>query len=154
MKALWRISGHNDLEGLGGERADGRWHRAARGKRIVYLSEHPALALIETLVNLKGDPGLFPDTYQLLKVLATEDVSTSVWSLESLADTWRDDVSQTQSVGDSWLADGSSALLAVPSIPSPESMNYLFNPLHPEANQMRIDWCKRVAYDKCLFRIS
>ncbi len=41
---LWRISNHDDLVGLGGEKADGRWHSAARGKRIVYLSEHPALA--------------------------------------------------------------------------------------------------------------
>ena len=39
MNVLWRISARRDLEGLGGEKADGRWHTAARGKRIVYLAE-------------------------------------------------------------------------------------------------------------------
>jgi len=34
---------------LGAEKSDGRWHAAARGKRIVRLSEHPAAALIEML---------------------------------------------------------------------------------------------------------
>jgi hypothetical protein len=65
-RVLWRISSHGDLTGLGGEKTDGSWHTAARGKRLVYLSEHPALALIEALANLQGDPKLFPDTYQLL----------------------------------------------------------------------------------------
>ena len=73
---LWRISRHDDLDGLGGERADGRWHTAAKGKRIVYLSEHPALALIEVLANLKGNPRLFPDAYRLMKI----SVHPKVWS--------------------------------------------------------------------------
>ncbi|MEA2543931.1 MAG: hypothetical protein QOH35_5297, partial [Acidobacteriaceae bacterium] len=47
MRLLWRISNHCDLQGMGGEKTDGRWHTAKRGKRIVYLSDYPALALIE-----------------------------------------------------------------------------------------------------------
>jgi RES domain-containing protein len=76
MRSLWRISNDCDLEGLGGERADGRWHTAARDKSIVYFSENPALALIEVLANLKGNPKLFPDAYQLMKVKAADIVST------------------------------------------------------------------------------
>ena len=60
---LWRISNCCDLEGIGGEKADGRWHTAARGKRILYLSEHPAIALIEVLANLHTNPNLIPETY-------------------------------------------------------------------------------------------
>ena len=65
---LWRISNHSNLEGLGAERSDGRWHTAAPGKRIVYLAEHPAVAFIENLANLNGDPSFFPEHFQLLKI--------------------------------------------------------------------------------------
>jgi RES domain-containing protein len=133
MRLLWRISNHCDLQGMGGEKSDGRWHTAERGKRVVYLSDYPALALIEVLVNLKGNPKLFPDSYQLMKITAADRVTTGALEPKSLLSNWRDDINQTKSIGDSWLAGGSSALLAVPSVPSPESVNYLFNPLHRDA---------------------
>jgi len=146
---LWRISNHNDLSGLGGERADGRWHTAARGKRIVYLSEHPAVALVETLVNLRGNAALFPEKFQLLRLRVSDPVDVqelgAVKRLESLG--------ETQSVGDKWLASGRSAILRVPSVPSPESWNYLLNPLHPQAIGVAIEWARSIAYDRRLFRI-
>ncbi len=142
---LWRISNRCDLEGLGGERADGRWHTAARGKRIVYLSEHPAVSLIEVLANLNGDPKLFPDRYQLMKVAVPDAVL--------IAETPENALPETQSTGNAWLAGRSSALVAVPSLPAPESTNYLLNPLHPDARQLTIDWCKWLTYDKRLFHL-
>jgi RES domain-containing protein len=153
LKPLWRISRHNDLAGLGGEKTDGRWHTAARGRRIVYLSEHPALALIEVLANLKGNPNLFPDAYQLMKVTVKEDVSEELLGLEELNGEWRDDLAATRSVGDAWLLVGRSALLAVPSAPSPESLNYLFNPLHSDASGLTVEWCRWIEYDKRLFHL-
>jgi RES domain-containing protein len=152
-RVLWRISNHGDLGGLGGEKADGRWHTAARGKRIVYLSEHPALALIEALANLKGDPKLFPDTYQLIRISVADSVSREVLLSETLSDQWREDILETRVAGDSWLVRGRSALLAVPSVPSPESLNYLFNPDQSEAKGLAIEWHKRIAWDQRLFRI-
>jgi RES domain-containing protein len=150
---LWRISNHKDLEGLGGEKTDDRWHTAARGKRIVYLSEHPALALIEVLANLKGNPKLFPDTYQLMKVSTADTVSEVVLASNSLAANWRENTSETRSAGDVWLAGRISAMLAVPSVPSPESINYLLNPLHPDAKGLTIEWCKWIEYDERLFHL-
>lgn len=152
MITLWRISKHNDLAGLGAEKTDGRWHTLARGKRIVYLSEHPALALIEVLANLKGNPKFFPDTYQLMKVNAPQGITvdTLVPNLES---NWRENDKETRAAGDAWLAGGSSALLAVPSAPSPDSLNYLLNPLHPDAKNLKIEWCKTIQYDKRLFHL-
>jgi hypothetical protein len=61
MRLPWRISNHCGLRGMGGEKSDGWWHTAERGKRIVYLSDYLAVALIEVLVNLKENPKLFPD---------------------------------------------------------------------------------------------
>jgi RES domain-containing protein len=148
---LWRISNRCDLEGIGGERADGRWHTAARGKRIVYLSEHPALALIEILANLKGDPKFFPDAYQLLKAAVPDSVSQRAADLPL---DWRTNQAQTQSTGDAWLSANGSALLRVPSLPTPESTNYLLNPLHSDARFVGVEWCKWITYDKRLFHLS
>src|ERR1700753_139633 len=52
---------------------------------------------------------------------------------------------------DFWLPGAESALLAVPSVPSPESVNYPFNPLHLDAQGEKScdgnpeDWHKRVS---------
>ena len=54
---------------------------------------------------------------------------------------------------DSWLSGAESALLAVPSVPPPESVNYLFNSLHPGAQGVEIEWCKRIKYDSELFHM-
>jgi RES domain-containing protein len=147
---LWRISNRCDLEGIGGERADGRWHTAARGKRIVYLSEHPALALVEVLANLKGNPTFFPDAYQLLKAVVPDSVSRTAVDLPP---DWRTSQAQTQSAGDAWLSAKNSALLSVPSLPAPESTNYLLNALHPDARIVEVEWCKWITYDKRLFHL-
>ena len=149
--ALWRISNHADLEGLGGERADGRWHSAARGKRIVYLSEHPALALVEVMANMRGNPRLFPDRYQLMRVLVPDHLS--IPPVSTVAGNWREDLRQTRTIGDAWLEGRESALLAVPSAVAPESMNYLLNPRHADAEKVVVEWSRWVDYDKRLFHL-
>ena len=154
MTVLWRISNHCDLIGLGGERTNGRWHTSARGKRIIYLSEHPALALIEALANLKGDPALFPGTFQLMKVVGADSIQSETVDSRSLPKQWREDERRTRSIGDSWLKQSDSALLRVPSAPLPESSNFLLNPLHRDAATLNIEWCAWIDYDKRLFHVS
>jgi RES domain-containing protein len=154
---LWRISWYSSLEGLGGEFTDGRWHTAAVGKRIVYLAEHPALAILEALVNLAGRTQDLPDTYQLLEI----EVAGAVWSKRKLlADTnariFDKDLrfDESQVIGDRWLQKNSSALAVVPSAPSPFSWNILLNPLHPDAHSVRIASSYSLAYDDRLFKIA
>jgi RES domain-containing protein len=150
---LWRVSNHLELNGLGGERLEGRWHTVAAGKRIVYLSEHPAVALIETLVNLGSDPAYLPTHFQLLRIVADGAISGEL-SPAQVSAVDGEDFETTQATGDKWLAEGSSALLRVPSIPSPESWNYLLNPVHPDATKVKVEWAKRIAYDRRLFRLT
>jgi RES domain-containing protein len=154
---LWRISWYSSLEGLGGEFTDGRWHTAAVGKRIVYLAEHPALAILEALVNLAGRTQDLPDTYRLLEI----EVGSAVWSNRKfLADKKarifdKDPTSdESQIIGDSWLQKKPSALAVVPSAPSAFSWNILLNPLHPDAHLVRIANSYSLAYDERLFKIS
>jgi RES domain-containing protein len=151
---LWRISNFASLSGIGAEFAGGRWHTPAPGKRIVYLSEHPAVALIEDLVNLRGNPRFFQRHFQLLKVAVSDAVPATELTPSQLGRIDPDDPASTRTIGDAWLAARTSALLRVPSIPSPESWNYLLNPLHPDASTLTVEWARHIAYDKRLFRLS
>jgi len=151
---LWRISIFADLEGLGGERGSGRWHTQAPGKRIVHFAEHPALALVEVLVNLRYRENEAPRSYQLLKISVSSEVSTEQVEESSLPSDWRDNTLLTRKLGDDWLARQNAVLLAVPSAPAPESFNYLFNPNHPEARRFEIAWNRWLRWDKRFFRLS
>jgi len=151
---LWRISNHLDLTGLGGERGNARWHTKSPGKRIVYLADHPALALVETLVNLRGTKDRLPERFQLLRIETRAGTPVEEIREDALSEGWHEDPTETQALGDEWLARRSSALISVPSAPSPESMNYLLNPLHPDAAGCEVVWSRWVRYDKRLFRLS
>jgi len=158
VKTLWRISNHCDLEGLGGEKSDGRWHTAARGKRIVYLSESPAGALLESLANLKGNPALFPEKYQLFEINVPDDVYASITFLSGgspASPTFFKSLPQALSrkKGNNWLRSNISALAGVPSFPSPYSLNFLLNPKHPDAKTISIRACRRIKYDRRLFHV-
>src|ERR1700742_971543 len=115
---LWRISNYADLKGIGGLRAPGRWHFA--GRPVVYLAEHPAGALLETLVHqeIRSTADL-PDTYRLLRVAVSLQVRIAELSETVLPEHWRGDASYTQSAGSEWLESGSAALLKVPSAVMP-----------------------------------
>ncbi|ADV81003.1 RES family NAD+ phosphorylase [Terriglobus saanensis] len=148
---LWRISNYDTLDGLGGERADGRWHTAERGKRIAYLAESPALAILETLVNLKGSADLLPDTFQLLEIVMEREIA--IGEAPKLASGWESALTRTQAIGDKWLLGRESALLKVPAAVAPYSFNYLLNPLAPDAGHLKVRRAERVAYDRRLFRL-
>jgi len=151
---FWRISNFASLQGIGAEFESGRWHTAAPGKRLVYLSEHPAVALLENLANLDGDPRFFQQHFQLLKISSPDKTAVQEISSKQLSTIDAQDLATTQNLGDTWLASHASALLRVPSIPSPESWNYLLNPLHPDAGALKIESAHHIAYDKRLFRLK
>lgn len=151
---LWRISIFNDMVGLAGELSKGRWHTPAEGRRIVYLAEHPALALVESLVNLKIDSRDRPEAYQLLRAEAAAEIPTETVAERALPQDWRERFEITQELGNSWLERVETALLAVPSAQAPESTNYLLNPNHPDAAALKIAWARWLRYDGRFFRVS
>jgi RES domain-containing protein len=116
---LWRISNYANLDGRGGLYAPGRWH--TEGKRIVYLAENPAGALIEVLVHLELDPGHLPKSYRLLKAEAAEGLSVRAIAGPELPANWVSDQIATRTVGDQWLSSKSAVLLRVPSAIVPET---------------------------------
>jgi RES domain-containing protein len=147
---LWRSSEHADLSGRGGLQFSGRWH--SRGRRIVYLSDHPASTLLEILVHLEIDPEDLPSTYQLLAVDIPDEVRFASIEDSQLAPGWRDNTAPTREFGDRWLRDNETALMRVPSAILPAAVNWLLNPAHVDATQARIAEIIRASFDARLFR--
>src|SRR5262245_28619215 len=110
---LWRISNHANLAGDGGLYASGRWH--TRGRRVVYLADHPASALLEVMVHLEIDAEELPSHYQLLGIDAPDDLAITSFAERELPSDWRVQVAVTRALGDNWLRDVSTSLLRVPS---------------------------------------
>jgi RES domain-containing protein len=143
---LWRISNYSDLSGAGGIRAAGRWH--SRGKRIVYLADHPASVLLEMLVHMERN--LFPATYRLLLIIVPETTAIEVIGVDTLTADWRDQQATTRDIGDQWLDRSSSALLQVPSVIVPRARNFLLNPAHTDAAGFRVAEVIEAPFDRRL----
>jgi RES domain-containing protein len=147
---LWRISNYADLLGIGGMEASARWHTA--GRPIVYLAESPSSALLEILVHLETDEDDRPDTYQILKVEAPDDIPVMKVSLTSLPADWKNNEEATREIGDAWLEKSVSALMRVPSVIMPETYNWLLNPRHADAKKVIILHSEKHLYDSRLFK--
>ena len=144
---LWRISDYADLDGNGGLVSSGRWH--SLGSRIVYLAENPASALLERLVHLEIDPDDVPRFYQLLAVDIADDIA-----FDSIADgklASGTGVVMTAPHGLQAIAGSEkqrTALLRVPSAVVPHTVNWLLNPVHPDAAKITIAQVVRAPFDR------
>jgi len=149
MRTLWRISDHVDLEGLGGRKFSSRW--TSLGRRVVYLAESPAGALLEVLVHFDLDGEDIPASYTLLQVSIPEETSFRSLDPPTGAE-WRGNQEMTRRIGDGWLASLETPIARVPSAIMPRTWNYLLNPEHPDAKQVRIAEVIKERLDNRLFR--
>ena len=118
---------------------------------MVYLAESPAAAMLERIVHLSYLNGKLPRTYDLLEVEAAESLVIS--NLDPPSESgWKHDVGITRMLGDGWLAGAASALARVPSVIVPRTWNFLLNPFHPDASQVRIAAVFRERFDNRLFQ--
>jgi RES domain-containing protein len=138
MPSLWRLyrARHGPgLDGLGGLFASGRWH--ALGERVVYFGASAAIVVLERLAH--ADPGLLPADLRLARFEFPEPVpETRVAELATLPANWTQDENATRRIGGRWRRQRSSCLLAVPSAILPEENNFVLNPEHPDATQLRL----------------
>src|SRR5277367_1816939 len=89
------------LDGEGARRFGGRWN--SPGRPVVYLADHPALAVLEVLVHLDLPPDDLPDDYVLLRAILPEPLGRA--SAEPGAN--------ERTAGDAWLQAGRSTTLRV-----------------------------------------
>jgi len=142
---IWRISNYADLSGRGGLFSAGRWHQ--RGVPVVYCSDHPSTALLETLVHVSREA--IPDNYQLIEIEVPDQLSV----LEvSLPVSQQDDLHWSQAIGTNFLLECRAALLKVPSRVMPKASNFILNPKHDAAAQISIADTWRYPFDSRLLR--
>ena len=142
---VWRISNFADLSGEGGLLIEGRWH--FRGTPIVYCTDHPSTALLEILVH--ATRYTVPDYYQLLEIEVPNDIETFA---PTIAMNWDRDTDETRRIGARFIADGIFALMNVPSVIMPKARNFLLNPAHADAGQIRIVETYRYPFDSRLIK--
>jgi RES domain-containing protein len=146
---LWRISNHKSLSGEGGLKYSARWHSA--GRRIVYLAESPAGAMLEILVHLEMEENELPRRYTLLRVNVPSELAVEEFVVPS-GDAWKQDHKLSRNLGNHWLDRRTTALARVPSALLPNTFNYLLNPMHADAKHVRVAAVVRAEFDPRLVR--
>jgi RES domain-containing protein len=135
----WQICRQHQA-GLDGHQAEEgeRWN--SPGRRVVYLADHPALAVLEMRAHLDLPYEELQHDHVLLRVILPDDI-------EDLAPMPDD----PRAAGDAWLAAGRRAVLRVPSVIVQEGRNLLLNPAHPRAAEAGIASCTPFRFDRRLW---
>ncbi len=123
----WRISAYPGLQGTGGLYTDGRWHTKPRP--VIYAAEHPALAMIETLANLRITLATIPLSLKLIEIEI--DPGAAIAKAPKLPNGWQANEPATQAIGNHWLDSQAEVAMAIPSALISDSSNFLINAAHP-----------------------
>lgn len=146
MPSGWRIDRprRSAFSGEGARRFGGRWN--SPGVAVVYLSEHQSLAALEIFVHLQP---LVPHDKYLAYLVEWDEAQMEQLSAKKLPVDWRASPPgpATMQLGDQWVADARSAVLAVPSAIVPAERNFLLNPGHPKFGQLRLHRPVEFAFD-------
>ena len=147
MPEAWRIvkakHAATAFSGDGAAKTGGRWN--SRGVPVVYASTTKSLAALETLVHLNLP---VPFKYVVIR-LQFDDALVEKILLNRLPADWRVEPPppSTKAIGDAWVRERRSAVLALPSVLVPGELNYLLNPAHPAFKKISIGKPERFAFD-------
>jgi RES domain-containing protein len=147
MASGWRIvpeaRAHDAFIGEGAKLYGGRWNSS--GVAVVYGSQHKSLAALELLVH--RDPRR-PNRFTAFLFQFPESLVETL-PLRGLPEDWRQEPPppSAQQIGDAWMRESRSAVLAVPSIVIPEELNYVLNPAHPDFRKITIGKPQDFAFD-------
>jgi RES domain-containing protein len=139
---VWRLAlgRHHELDGEGARLYGGRWN--SPGVPVVYAATHLSLALLEQLVHVSLER--LPDTFRAFAIELPDDVLVETIKLSPP----NDDPIACRRYGDIWATTLRSALLIVPSVVVPATLdpggistderNVVLNPRHASAVAWRV----------------
>jgi RES domain-containing protein len=136
------------LSGRGGLLFSGRWNQL--GTPVVYCSDHPATALLETLAHVDRDD--VPASFRLLTIEAPDDLPVKELSSSELGPDWRTEIRSTKALGTALLDRAEHLLTFVPCVLVPFARNALLNPRHGAARRCSIVEVIEEAFDPRLIR--
>ena len=149
MIRAWRIVKSRHLadafSGEGARQYGGRWN--SPGTAVVYTAESRALAALELLVHLHTSQILA--SYSIIPVDFAEQLVRTVEQAD-LPRTWRAYPSpvENKAIGDAWVAEQRSAVLAVPSAVVDGDRIFLTNPAHPDFRRVTIGQAEPFVFDE------
>ena len=105
--------------------------------RVIYTSEHQSTAAFEVFIN--SAPFSPDEGYRAFRVEWPDSLTENL-PANKLPANWRTSPppQETMEIGDRWVRERRSAILAVPSAISPDDRNFLLNPEHPDFKRIRI----------------
>lgn len=123
-----------DLSGTGSRLFGGRWN--SEGKAMVYLTSSRSLGLLEALAHLS--PTNLPDDYCMMTIEAPENIIEV--DIKSLPENWDEfpESNSLKQIGNNFLLENKYLFLKVPSVIVNEEYNYLMNPSHPKAAEVKV----------------
>ena len=139
MVSAWRIvrasRANTAFTGEGPWRYGGRWN--SPGVHVVYVSEHQSTAAFEVFANRV--PFILEEKYKAFHVEWADNL-TEIFPAKKLPADWRisPPPAETMEIGDRWVQERHSAVLALPSAISPDDRNFLLNPEHTDFKRIRI----------------
>ncbi len=149
MLRAWRIVKSRHLAdaftGEGARLYGGRWN--SPGTAVVYAAESRALAALELLVHLHASQILA--SYSIIPVDFAEQLVRTVDTAD-LPRNWRayPSPAENRAIGDAWVAERRSVVLAVPSAVVEGDRIFLLNPAHPDFAQVTIGDAEPFAFDE------
>jgi len=150
MPEAWRIVKEKHaataFSGEGAAKTGGRWN--SRGVAVVYTSSTKSLAALESLVHL-NPPILFKYVAFRIKF---DEALVEIFVAKALPADWQSEPPppSTKAIGDAWVREARSAMIALPSVIISGEPNYLINPAHPDFKKISIGKPETFAFDSRL----
>lgn len=135
---VWRMAraAHAAFDGEGARRYGSRW--TPKGRAAIYTSATLSLAALERFVHT--DPDLEPPDLVAVAVDVDADIAVHSVAVADLPSTWREYPAPEPLalIGEQWLRESKTAILAVPSVLIPHERNYVLNPEHRDFGRLTI----------------
>ncbi|WP_295721866.1 RES family NAD+ phosphorylase [Mucilaginibacter sp.] len=126
--------------------------RAARWNpndmEMIYTASSRSLACLENVVH-RNQIGLTM-AFNVTTIKIPDNINISNIKITDLPPDWRDfnQMPLTQSIGEKWIIEKKSAILAVPSSIIDEEINYLLNPGHDDFKKIKLVTTMPFAFDQ------
>jgi RES domain-containing protein len=153
LLTAWRIvkkrHAASAFDGEGARLFGGRWN--SPGVAIVYVAGTRSLAVLEMAVHL--DRSTLLASFVLIPCEFDDRLVRAV-DRKALPAQWRLEppIPALAAIGDTWVKQAQSAVLAVPSAIIEEETNFLLNPAHPDFLQIRIGHPQTFEFDQRLIK--
>jgi RES domain-containing protein len=137
------------LSGVGAAVKGARWNSA--GVEMIYLAANRSLAMAEVAVHFSL--ATLPDDYMMMTVFMPDHLSLKKLSEAELPPLWNvfPHAPSSQAVGDLFIRENKFCILQVPSAVTKGDHNFLVNPFHPEAKDLKIVETVKFPFDKRIF---